>query len=630
MPVHAVPEISLIRARTALAPLTLAILTLAGCGGGGGSDAATSTQSISGVVIDGPIQGATVCLDVNRNGSCDAGEPTSSATNAQGAYTIKDLTSDQLASGAPLLAVIPETALDNGVKVAKAYSLSAPASKPDVISPITHLVQSAVSQGMSLSDAEATVAKQLQVQAASLYTNYVDASSGDGGKLAAVVPTLVASIQAGDTMDVSPATSSTAGYTVRTFDFSNAQNYYLRYYYSDNVVDPSTGLYTWYDKRVRVTGGNEASASTIYGSELYATPGGWISAGPNVANTNTAGSPNISSLGIGYTYVSTRKDVDVSGRPISEVVAMAQDLTANTVSTVLNVDPSKLSGTMPTGAKVRKLTSIETASPVGYRVSDGIIGKNVTSLTGMVTAFPIPAAGTAINTSNSVSMGGLHGSDGCGQAVCTQERLRAAFGSGNAVNWYLCDVVVATNVQSNCTAQGSGTYSLGTAADGTTPIMTFSGLPAVASVQTFTRVFVERGGRVYFGWQDKFVTSKQTRLNKVAFEALAAALGITPPSPAAPSVADFAGTWSATYSGGDTGSCPSLTITSAGNLSGNCASTPAGQAFSVSGTITADGHVTFASTSNGATFTGQFGAGSGSGTWKDSGTLSGTWTANKP
>ena len=58
--------------------------SLAACGGGGdsgqpsaggGTTPTTPTPTITGKAIDGYLAGATVCLDLNNNGVCDAGEP---------------------------------------------------------------------------------------------------------------------------------------------------------------------------------------------------------------------------------------------------------------------------------------------------------------------------------------------------------------------------------------------------------------------------------------------------------------------------------------------------------------------------------------------------------------------------
>ena len=107
--------------------------------------------------------------------------------------------------------------------------------------------------------------------------------------------------------------------------------------------------------------------------------------------------------------------------------------------------------------------------------------------------------------------------------------MRVAFGPGNATTYYLCDLNQSTNQSFNCGSIGTGTYSLATAVDGVTPIMKFANLPAATDVKNEVRVFVQRNGVVYFGWQDKLETTSQTRLNDVAFRALAPQLGIAAP-----------------------------------------------------------------------------------------------------
>jgi len=376
-----------------------------------------------------------------------------------------------------------------------------------------------------------------------------------------------------------------------------------------------------------LTSGTSTPSSALYDSAVFAGPQGWIATGANVANTHTAGSPRISTWGTGHTYVSSRIEVDVSGRSIADVVRLAQDLNANTESTVIGVNADQLSGTMPAGARIFQTRVMPTASPVGYRESDGFIGNGVTTLAGMVTAFPVPAPGVVLGTANTVSLGRLH-SDGCGATFCAQERLRGAFGSDRSVTYYLCDIDVSTGAQTNCTTQGTGSYSQSIAADGVTPIMTFAGLPAAASVQQSSRVFVERNGHVYLGFQEKLVLGTHTRLNDIAFQALADVLGIAAPSTAAAS--PYAGTWTASYAGGDTGGCATITISAAGQLSGSCASTGVGGTFAILGSVAANGSVTFSANSSGATFIGVLGSTSGSGSWNwPSHNASGTWTVSR-
>jgi hypothetical protein len=119
--------------------LAVAIM-LTACGGGGGS---SSPLTLSGAVIDGYIKGATVCLDVNANGVCDTGEPTST-TDVKGAYSINVPVGTSV-SGLHLIAVVPAGAVDSdtpGTPIANAYKLMAPVDMPAVISPLTTVVSS--------------------------------------------------------------------------------------------------------------------------------------------------------------------------------------------------------------------------------------------------------------------------------------------------------------------------------------------------------------------------------------------------------------------------------------------------------------------------------------------------------
>ena len=118
--------------------LTLIACTLAACGGGGGG---TTSSQISGAVMDGYIEDAKVCLDVNSNGACDANE-LSATTSPNGGYTL-DMTGLNTA-GLTIIAEIPDTAKDAddaGQTLAAAgtaaYTMATPVDKPNVITPLT-------------------------------------------------------------------------------------------------------------------------------------------------------------------------------------------------------------------------------------------------------------------------------------------------------------------------------------------------------------------------------------------------------------------------------------------------------------------------------------------------------------
>jgi hypothetical protein len=139
--------------RIALSAIFIASLAACGGGGGGGSTA-VSGAALSGKVIDGPIAGATVCLDVNSNNACDTGEPTAT-TDATGNYTLPSYTDST--DGMQILAIVPAGAidLDTNTAVTTGYVLMAPASNPSAVTPLTTLVSTQMLANPSLSAASA-------------------------------------------------------------------------------------------------------------------------------------------------------------------------------------------------------------------------------------------------------------------------------------------------------------------------------------------------------------------------------------------------------------------------------------------------------------------------------------------
>lgn len=169
-----------------------AIAALAACGSGGGDTAAVppvapapTTTAVAVTVMDGLIQGATVCLDVNSNGACDSGEP-SGPTNAQGVASLTVPNAD--VGKFPVLAFVPVGAVDaDSGPVTTAYTLTAPADQTAVISPLTTLVQLAVaSTGVSTAEAAALVQSQAGL-AASPLANYIAANDTTAATAARVL-----------------------------------------------------------------------------------------------------------------------------------------------------------------------------------------------------------------------------------------------------------------------------------------------------------------------------------------------------------------------------------------------------------------------------------------------------------
>jgi hypothetical protein len=83
---------------------------LAGCGGGGGGG---TPAMLSGAVIDGYISGATVCLDLNANQTCDPNEP-KATSGEKGVYRLDITGIDiEVLKAAHLFTHIPDSATDS-------------------------------------------------------------------------------------------------------------------------------------------------------------------------------------------------------------------------------------------------------------------------------------------------------------------------------------------------------------------------------------------------------------------------------------------------------------------------------------------------------------------------------------
>jgi trimeric autotransporter adhesin len=147
-------------------PAAGALALLAACGGGGSPPAAepqAATVLISGRAVDGPLQGATACYDLDDNGACDAGEPRSAPTTADGAFTLS--VPAARAGRHAVLVQVPAEAIDadTGAAVGRAFVMRAPASGMSAthsvfVSPLSTLVATRMAtQGETREQASAAV-----------------------------------------------------------------------------------------------------------------------------------------------------------------------------------------------------------------------------------------------------------------------------------------------------------------------------------------------------------------------------------------------------------------------------------------------------------------------------------------
>lgn len=148
--------------------LLMAVAGLAACGGGGGNNDETGNNNVAlpvvstvldGVALDGYLRQAKVCLDLNDNLVCEAGEP-ATVTDSAGRYRLTAPSLDaanahrvvvEVIAGQTTDADAPSTPIPNG------YVLVAPVGRHGVISPITTLAYQlqADQPGLSLDEAAA-------------------------------------------------------------------------------------------------------------------------------------------------------------------------------------------------------------------------------------------------------------------------------------------------------------------------------------------------------------------------------------------------------------------------------------------------------------------------------------------
>ncbi|HEY9063932.1 MAG TPA: hypothetical protein VIO33_03050, partial [Burkholderiaceae bacterium] len=149
--------------------------------------------------------------------------------------------------------------------------------------------------------------------------------------------------------------------------------------------------------------------------------------------------------------------------------------------------------------------------------------------------------------------------------------------------------------------------------------MTLSNPPAQAAALTYNRVFVERGGQVYWGYQGKMLVNSSARLNAIAADAFLAQLGIAPVDPEAPpalTAGSYQGTWDFR---GTTESNGGTTVFVAANGTTSCQDRTTLASFACTVTVTnpATGAFTYSDASASALGSFDFLAGTAAGTYHD-------------
>lgn len=132
-----------------------ALVWFAGCGGGSETaPSADATTTLSGMVADGYLVGAKVCLDKNYNDACDADEPVA-ITDGTGRYTFTLRT--MAATELPLIVEANASTidLDTHTPIGQEWHFKAMAGDGNFISPLSTLIERELDRNASLTRTQA-------------------------------------------------------------------------------------------------------------------------------------------------------------------------------------------------------------------------------------------------------------------------------------------------------------------------------------------------------------------------------------------------------------------------------------------------------------------------------------------
>ena len=526
------------------------LLALAGCGGGGDDAPAPAPVTLTGtVMVDQAIQNAMVCMDLNANSVCDAEEPASAKTGANGVYSLtydaNTVTAAQIAAASLIAPMVPGALADANTTIdaaaptapltARAYVLKQVPGKSGQINPLTTLVAAGVKAGLAEAVARTNAATQLAITAAKL-DNYQDDPAFnknallDNARLMAVFT--AQALEAGANLAVSDlAAADAAPGDLRALNYTDTANYFIRTPSSLAIAAGSANA-DYKDLRSGLNAGTPSATNVLYPS-LYLTSSGWTRCTETATHTGTRGVPSRDTYcgvtsSVGYPLLS-----DISGQTMASVVtALQADSSSNTINngiSTANLLTALGTTTFPANSVTRLRSSLNVSQPIFINNSrtDYRPQAEATTLEQLIAAKP--ASGVNLTTSG--------GSLSLGYSTSVLRNLRVAFTgttspTAGTVQFYDCDLNAADQ-PSNCTATQTGTYSINTING--VRVMAFAG-HAPTTYSTQVNFYAEAKGTTPSDWyvyrarqakptMDANIGSNK-RINATAWAAMKAKLGL--------------------------------------------------------------------------------------------------------
>jgi hypothetical protein len=442
-------------------------------GGGGGGGGSGASITLSGEVARlGTLKNVIVCLDLNGNDACDSGEPASSATGADGKYSLSTTASQ--AAAARLIAPVKTgdpaaatTAIDSHNPAVAAtdadYVLKRPAGSGGAINPLTTLAQAGVAAGMTEADARANVALQLAIGAAKI-DDYQDDPAWDDAQVRDTARTAAAVVSGmlrqGIALEVGNQQAAAPALTfLRQLNYSGSGDYYLRAY-DRQARAAGTAEEQSVDARSGKSGGVDMTEDSLYGN-AFLTPSGWKYCDRRVLLRSTLGNPNRAVYCDGQTTLGWDRANSVAGEAMATLVNRWQAMPSNTINA--GIPTAALTGKLgaaafPAGAEEWIRTNVELAPSITITsVWSRGLPQSRNTLEAVIAYYPTSGAASPTGA-NTLSLA---------LTSSALKNLRVSFAPTDATQgtatYYECDLNEAQTVVSNCAAiAAKGSYSIDT------------------------------------------------------------------------------------------------------------------------------------------------------------------------
>jgi hypothetical protein len=491
------------------------------------------------------------------------------------------------------------------------------------------------------------------------------------GLSSATLQTLVAVARGTDT---APEAAPTAGGVLTALTFANTSNWFRRWINvsTADAAPDSANRTRFTDRRTRSNSG--AVANWSFGgdparqTDFHWSGSAWVQCPLAQRSTSTVrdaqGRSEYNYCDNNESGVTVRSVLDVAGKAMKDVYKQVRDAAYTNIS-IDNADSVLGTATFPASSKLFFYANTPLSTAVAYYPGVGNQVRNtnadvasgakaacdpispatpVTNYTTIATTLEAmiavnkgtpcvyqPNTGTpgsgprnewwaqstvSIGTVGSASTGGTQAT-----FYTTNQLLRVAFADNNTVRYYSCQQRASDGSARNCDLIGTGSYTITTLGD--SRAMSFNSPPAQFAALSYSRVFVERGGRIYFGYKGQPTPTRQARLNLAATNAVSAQLGlptIDPDGTFAPTAASFAGEWIVNDQAPlESTRGTTIRVTGAGTASA-CIDNETGLSSSCTFTVNpASGAITLSDSDGTATGTFDFETGAGSGSFTPTG-----------